>query len=228
MIVMNFVTKSWPDLSVNDNLIIDKYLFMYAKDFTLADSSLPHVRLLNINTIIERYNLEPFNEYMTLFNKAKDLPYHNNQHSFDVFLNTFEGLFYEQADDTTMRGALAGAMFHDFNHSGGKETDAMNIKHALDGLYNAQSYACSMMIGLSIDELNIAVDTIKITEFPFKNPPTKIYERVIRDADLMQAYESSLSVLTNQFQGLQREIQLSTGVQYTFGIFMGKNVDFLN
>lgn len=163
----------------------------------------------------DRFTLTHFFNYFVGFNKANFAPYHNTYHAYCVVKNCYEGSYYEYLDAHKIRALLAGALFHDFNHSAGQHDDDHNIKAALEGLENAQKYATSNGTALSPDEYGDACKVIKITRYPFIHDPQLRIEQIMRDADLMQPYEPSNLVLYKQFSGLKQEVEVRDGCEYT-------------
>jgi hypothetical protein len=107
------------------------------------------------------------------------------------------------------RPLVAAAMFHDFNHSGGRFSDDVNIYVAVQGLIEQNKGV------LSSTELEETVDILKITKYPFSSDPKTLAQKIIRDADLMQVYEPSLRQVVKQYRGLKREIEVARGRTYT-------------
>jgi hypothetical protein len=186
----------------------DMTIFKAIKDRSLMNADV-------VEFIVDRLNLEPFYEFMVSFNKSNDLPYHNLYHSFCVFLNCYEGCYYEALEQEEARGLCAAALLHDFNHSGGRLVDSENIQLALQGLEHAQIYASSKLLGLSPLSLMIAQDSIQVTQFPFIYEPQSITQKIIRDADLMQPYEDDLEKMRDQFLGLKVEMEIARKTTYT-------------
>lgn len=134
---------------------------------------------------IKNYNTLLFNDAKNyiLTNNITNNPYHNNNHIIDVFNNSML-LFnlykktYDLSDTDELYLGLA-ALFHDFNHSGGKLKDNKNIKNSLNGL---KKY---LKIINKTDLYNNIKNIIKATEFPHKNIELNILQKIIRDADTM-------------------------------------------
>lgn len=189
--------------SMDDALESDKGVFLAIKNYRLQSLGRSGIEL-----IVDRLNLEPFLEFLHSFNASNTLPYHNYYHATCVFLNCYEGAWLTKLEDEETRGLCAGALFHDFNHSGGKLDDAENIKRALDGLMNAQIYAESNLLGLSPTSLAIAKSAIAITKDPFEGGAKTFPEQIIMDADLMQPYEESSAILLKQYLGLKAEYEV--------------------
>jgi hypothetical protein len=197
-------------MNIEDALELDMKIFKAIKAYRLQ--SLGKVA---VEVVVDRLNLEPFYEFLVSFNCSKDLPYHNQYHAECVLLNCYEGAWHSKIEDEELRGLCAGALLHDFNHSGGKLVDSENIKLALEGLKVAQAYAQSRLLGLSSLACATAFNVIKITQYPFVYEPSIMTERIIRDADLMQPYEESPAQLRKQYLGLKDEIELMKCTTYT-------------
>lgn len=197
-------------MQIEDALELDMKIFKAIKA-----NRLQSLGKTAVEVVVDRLNLEPFYEFLVSFNKSNDLPYHNLYHAECVFLNCYEGAWISKIEGDELRGLCAGALLHDFNHSGGKLVDSENIKIALDGLKVAQAYANSKLLGLRPLALATAYNVIKVTQYPFIDEPSIMTERIIRDADLMQPYEESPSALKKQYLGLKAEVELMKGVTYT-------------
>ena len=161
--------------------------------------------------LIKKMRLKKFNEFKDLTDKdiseifynAKtyileknivENDYHNNEHMINVFNNAML-LFDHYKDEyglTTYDKLILGlaALFHDFNHSGGKLKDSENIELALAALkefidtitksdmwYNRKMV--NMLVYNSIEKI------ITATEFPHLDIDLDILQKIIRDADTM-------------------------------------------
>src|ERR1017187_2297764 len=115
-----------------------------------------------VRSIVDRLSLDPFFEFLSSLNCSNFLPYHNFYHASCMLLNCYEGACHEQLVGDELRGLCVGALFHDFNHSGGKLTDTRNVAIALEGLKFAQGFAGSKLLGLSPISLTVANSVIAI------------------------------------------------------------------
>jgi len=159
--------------------------------------------------------LKKFNDFMSeevsdIFESAKtyilennlvDNAYHNNEHMIDVFNNSML-LFnkYKEEYGLTQYNKLClglAALFHDFNHSGGKLVDKENIKLALVALEKFLNE-----IGKS-DLYNDIENIIIATEFPHLDMELDILQKIIRDADTMggiiDGWQSVVSNLASEY-----------------------------
>jgi len=121
-------------------------------------------------------------DYIIENNKGVDNPYHNNKHIFFVFTMSMK-LFdiYRQEHDLKSEDRIClglAALFHDFNHSGGKLKDNENIELAIEGLNDFLLYEDRI-------DINKIISIIKATEFPHKQMDLNMLQKIIRDADTM-------------------------------------------
>lgn len=200
--------------TVDQLLDYDMEIFKAIKRYKLM-----HLRGPGLMLIIERLNLEPFYEFFLNFNPSMDVPYHNAYHSACVALNCYEGAYHEQLSDEDTRGLVCGALFHDFNHSGGELSDEKNIERALSGLKTAQVFASSKLLGLTNKELAVARSVIEVTKYPYERDPQTMPEYIIRDADLMQPYEDDREELLRQYLGLKAEIEVQKKITFSAAEF---------
>ena len=132
------------------------------------------------------YDLGRAWDFYEVFNKSKNLPYHNRTHVTLMLRDLAKAIAcpMEKIHRDSARYVGLAAIFHDFNHSGGKTTDDNNIAYALDALhlYWYQSTENSQQ------KLAIVKSLIEVTQFPFLREPETEDERLIRDLDLMTIY----------------------------------------
>lgn len=205
--------KQWSLLSEDEVMKRDMDLFKAVSDFRAMD-----LRDEGAQLIAERFNLVPFWTYFVEFNASGELPYHNTYHATCMFLNVYDGAWHMKLDEDEIRGLLVAAIMHDCNHTGGAKSDAINIRRALIALGLAQRYATSLGLGLTSQEYHVAEWCIRATQYPYTIQPTTIPEMIIRDADLMQLYESDDDLLVQQFIGLYKE--------YAFGQMLRRETPF--
>lgn len=112
---------------------------------------------------------------------GSDKNYHSNDHMEQVFIIAQWLLITNEVRPNT--AFTLSCLMHDYDHSLGKESDAVNIKNALKGVDDLLRNKYHGSILLNIKEF------IKITQYPFleENEPKTIFEAALRDADLMYA-----------------------------------------
>ncbi len=154
--------------------------------------------------------------YISENNKTENA-YHNNKHMIDVFNNAMT-LFdeyqkeYELTKNDKLHLGLA-ALFHDFNHSGGKLKDDENIEIALAELKKWLDATDNSKLYKAVKKIIIA------TEFPHKDINTDILQKIIRDADTMGG-------ITEDYISIVKSLAKEYGK--TLGEFIPTQIKFLN
>jgi hypothetical protein len=139
--------------------------------------------------IIERHKIvQKAFRYIFENNPSNYLPYHDLNHAMTVlkycdYLAEKEEVYFDKRIPLYL-----GALFHDFNHSGGKLSEPENIENAKAGFNEF-----AMQENLSANIMVLVNGIIEATEYPYNvNLPhskcTKL-QKIIRDADMMQQYE---------------------------------------
>lgn len=128
--------------------------------------------------IIKKYKLERYIKYILDESTSNLLPYHNLYHVMSVVEYIHDISISENIYKTEVRLLVIAALFHDFNHSGGKLKDAENVKNAIKAFEDISEEN-------DIDNKFIT-DVIKATEYPYVIDEPNIYQEIIRDADLLQ------------------------------------------
>jgi len=210
----------------NYELLTDLKLFKAVKRFqTMQLGESLAIRILYLN------DLEDLTKYYILNNQSKDLPYHNAYHAWCMVLNCYEAARYYHLSDTSQRSLLLAALFHDYGHSGGYLDDRSNVNIARKGLRQAIIKLCTCCNGFGMlsrvmgdgsnddepcpdcivppIEVNLAIDLIEVTKYPYEVEPKTLLEQIIRDADLMQVYERSAKKIGEQYLGLYHEIKIN-------------------
>ena len=127
--------------------------------------------------------------YVVKNNPSANVPYHNTRHMIDMTriaqnLLMVQGTeSYTDGDTGDMTVLTLAGLFHDFAHSGGKEDDTKNVKRACKEAFTFLSGKPS----ISNIMLNDIIETIECTVFPFTVEPTTLYQKCIRDADVLYA-----------------------------------------
>lgn len=148
--------------------------------------------------------LEEFLQYVINTNPSSKAPYHNNQHLFTVSINALDAAVYYRLDDKTKKVLLAAALFHDYDHTCGKEDDFENIQRAIKSFQEKNE----QYNWFADEESQIIINLIKSTEFPHKKSSKGLLEQqILRDADLLQTLEDDAEIW---IQGLFEEQGLET------------------
>ena len=150
--------------------------------------------------VIKMYELDYYLGCLIKYNQGNKNPYHNLFHTLSVVKNIYLISKTENIEDERLRLMLIAGIFHDFNHSGGKhKKDKYNILDAVTAYYQYTK---------ELDEdSSFIVKMISITEYPFKEGELNIYQKIIRDADIMQLLEDNY--LQQNVIGLNLELNNS-------------------
>lgn len=169
---------------------------------------------------LQQHQLSNAHAFVSLNNKSNLIPYHNFDHLLTVtkWCGRLAGMLNLPQFET--KALLLAAIFHDFDHSGGKEEDSVNVEHAVEAL----RYFCKIHRERQ-DIEDFAVDCIRVTEFPFVREPQNVAQKIIRDADLLQSIEPNYEeVLVG---GLRKELEIKFKRRITRAEFCKMQVSFL-
>jgi hypothetical protein len=130
------------------------------------------------------------------------LSYHNLNHNLNVLKYCYDNLDFEKLLDTNESECLLlTAIFHDYNHSGGKLNDNENIRNAYVGL----------MKFININKFDIDLKLCEryliVTQFPYIVETENIYDEIIRDSDLCGIFEPNF--LQAIVFGLKQEMNIN-------------------
>lgn len=115
-------------------------------------------------------------------NPGKFNPYHNNFHLENIAEIILSHLPFSIETIEFRTKIITAALFHDFDHSGGKlKNDDENIVFALNGYY----FYCQSN-NIEID--NDVIGLIECTRYPYKSDGSDLSEmqKILRDADILQ------------------------------------------
>jgi len=139
--------------------------------------------LEKIQFVLKEHDLQYYWKILFEKNKSNDLPYHNLFHTQCVLIYSYLISDSLKISKEEIRKILVAAIFHDFNHSGGKLTDDLNIKEAISSFlkYSKEDNDTNKDI----------ISIIKATQYPYIIPDNilTINQKIIRDADLLQNVE---------------------------------------
>lgn len=175
---------------------------------------------------IQKHGLHAAHSWLSVKNEAAKLPYHSTDHCLTVTkwcgrLASMENLKVLSSE----KGLILGAMFHDFNHTGGKAPDSTNIQLALDVLEQFAEIHIPLETFNELD-YTVARDCIIVTQFPFEYEPDTYEQEIIRDADILQSIDIDYeNILGEQ---LRKEIEVSRGHKVTRKQFAEGELAFLD
>jgi len=161
---------------------------------------------LSIIEIIDKYELlSKALKYIILNSSSNYAPYHNLNHLLTVTKHVYYGLKTEGIlDGKNGVLSLVAAMFHDFNHSEGKNKDDKNVADAKKGVREFAEK--NHITNLDLEFIDKMLDA---TQYPYviENKDLNKYQAIIRDADIMQLFEYNW--LQQTILGLSKELNLS-------------------
>jgi len=144
---------------------------------------------------IIRYNpmLQKAFKYIIEKSKSNYLPYHNLNHLLTVLKYADKIAHGEEVYYDKRLPLHLAALFHDVNHSGGKLKDDENIANAIFAFEDFAAEYMDLADNNDVKVMDEAILLIQATEFPYVKPNsiTNHFEKIIRDADMMQAFENN-------------------------------------
>lgn len=168
--------------------------------------------------LVQKYNLEYYFELLMTKNSAITNPYHNVFHTITVFVNSYHIAKSENCSEEQIRNILIAAIFHDYNHSGGKKSDSENIEEAISFFKNHSKESKSFNDSI--------IEIIKATEYPYtiKEESLTLEQKIIRDADLTQMYTDNflqqvIYGLLVQEQGLSFEKAIEAQMKFMNSVY---------
>ena len=127
-------------------------------------------------------------------------PYHNVRHMSHVFWESYDGALYMGLNKREMRNLLIAALFHDYNHTGIKGDDSINIQRSFDAL---DEYLLEEDKPY-IEEIKSAISA---TKYPYTDKKFTKNELILRDADQSQTF--SPVWIQSILYGLGKELEMS-------------------
>jgi hypothetical protein len=127
-------------------------------------------------------------------------PYHNFNHALVVTENVHLAAKYYNIPEKEL---ICAALWHDFNHSQGTQTDKVNVTLAI--IEFLEWYEKHPEFHLEIDH-NTVVNIISATEYPYviDAKDLTLEQKIIRDADLLQYLEKNR--FSQVYLGLSKEM----------------------
>lgn len=170
--------------------------------------------------ICRSLQIENVYAYVRDNNPSNDLPYHNWTHIQHMVESVYEGALYHQLGPQCQIDLVVAALFHDYGHTGGKESDASNIRIAKMAL---DSYTATQ-----VGKIEYIPDVVRllisVTQYPFVITPIFTQERIIRDADLMEMGRDTWYEMV--IEGLRKEMEVSQKKEITVEEMLRGQVEF--
>jgi hypothetical protein len=162
--------------------------------------------------VIRRLGLDKFWNYVQINNPSGQLPYHNNEHMYNVARVAYELYCEDHVIDGNFaiaeaRVLIVAGLIHDYDHSGGKQPDNENIKrHVSKVSYLAKR---GLIENFSEEDWKGVKQLIRSTEFPHKDREWHDLQDYIRDADFM--YSLEIHSLRPIMHGISEELTHKLG-----------------
>lgn len=164
----------------------------------VEDKGIDSQGYLKIREYFKEIGMESAFDYFYEHNDGRNNPYHNNTHTFNVVELIKQYCDSEKLSKNMRKSLLIAALFHDFNHSGGKFDDDANIKIALKGLIKmfdeTRLWGRGNIFILPTFNRVIINTMIHFTRYPYKdshydkNKKITVFVRALREADIL-SYE---------------------------------------
>jgi len=149
--------------------------------------------------IIRKFKLDNYLKNVLEKSTSNVAPYHNFYHVMCMVKNVYNISKSLDFNDESTRPLLIAALFHDFNHSMGAHNDAWNVAEAIKSykLYSKENKETNLKV----------INIIEATQYPYVIPEDQLSleQKIIRDADLMQTFESNY--LQQNWMGLSVEMK---------------------
>lgn len=181
------------------------------------------------SVILSNDNLKKFYNWYINHCISLTLPYHNISHTLGVMfhlINMYESLVNSDSGielgDKDLYLLLTSGLFHDYNHSGGRFSDDINIQNAKLGLRNC----LYTILGINEQSNEIITDCeslIDATQYPYIIPDEElsVQQRMIREADILVFLFDDY--YTHNIFGLMEE----TKSEKNHKMFLAKQIQFL-
>lgn len=173
-------------------------------------------------------------EHIQKTNPSANLPYHNTKHMQGVAILAWKiynampnyqdpgnlGRYQE------LKALLIACLWHDYDHSGGKEVDSVNINRAIAG-FDKWNTSARRDRGIGTQIIEKAKQIIQVTEFPFVHYPDFHLEKIIRDADLLYTFSDNTGMIVfGLFSEMLQAGKFPEG--FTFDDFLKGQRNFLS
>jgi len=154
--------------------------------------------------IIDKYEyLQKAFKHIILNNSSNNGPYHNLNHLLTVLKYSYLGAVSEGIkNEKELKELLISAIFHDVNHTIGKEKDDVNVQNSKNAI---KKFTKQEEIDVDLDYVNKLLDA---TQYPYviESKDLDLRQSIIRDADLMQVYEYNW--IQQNIAGLSSELKM--------------------
>lgn len=152
---------------------------------------------------IEQLGLKPMWDHICRSNGGRGNAYHNTEHMFGAAklgwkiweVEVAEDGLPDDSPDFRMVDVIVALLWHDFDHSGGTQSDAENIEDAIaafDHYLDLPEFAdINLKLGYYDGQAHYVKELLRVTEFPFVHEPRFLAEKIVRDADLLYSFSDN-------------------------------------
>lgn len=194
---------------------------------------------------LKRHGLFEMWHHITDNNPGGLNPYHNNSHMFrmsELALKIYRTVWdrttmHEHEVITCEMDLLLACLWHDFDHSGGRFKDNVNIDRACNAFsfyWNEHGHVHPHVVAAANNsqhgtefivkaQIGRVVRLIRTTEYPFKAEPFGDVAESIRDADLLYTFTDDTGPIV---YGLFQELQPIFPEGFSFEQFLEGQVKF--
>lgn len=161
-------------------------------------------------------------KYIVLNNTSNNAPYHNFNHMMEVtkwIYNAYQDS--TEFSNLNYHNILLAGMFHDMNHSMGKEDDKYNVESSISALKSWYIHAHDLKNEYIDFDVNEIANIIRATQYPYEidDDDLTLSQMLIRDCDLMMGFEDDW--FQNTVIGLKSEMNVESFLSIIIG-----NIDF--
>lgn len=127
-------------------------------------------------------------------------PYHNVRHMFHVFWEAYEGGVHMGLSRREFRNLLIAALMHDYDHTGVKNNDQVNIDRSIRALDK-------LALEEDREHLLDIRDSIRATKYPYDSEEFTPNQLILRDADQSQTFSDVW--IQSTLYGLGTELEMT-------------------
>ncbi len=151
---------------------------------------------------------------LLLKSRCSSLPFHNEQHTMNVYENVLKIGMYENMDVQELEPVLLAALFHDTGNA------TVFAGHESYSATEASNFLLSH--GYPPDKINLVIDCIKATRMPQR--PKNSFEEIICDADL---FHLGTKLFHEKNISLRIEWSSFLNTEYSDAAWDSLNIEFL-
>lgn len=192
----------------------------------LATDTRKVLSYINANDDLKYY----FNYYMN-YNISYDNPYHNMSHTIKVLNNIINISEEMKIDNFNLYCLILSGIFHDFNHSGGRFSDSVNIHNAKAGLSD-----CVLNYKKGEENISVIVNEcfsiIDATKWPYEKKISELSlnQKIMRESDILVLFYDDLSsimfMLKSELRQHDNSEVIKNEIMYIKNIFNELELDY--